>query len=84
MHRGEKENLRYFPSCPFFYLRIAGMKTRIDFFSQNKSNAVYDVVSELLKLGYKVVLYSERLLFKPDGKIMSLSSLNPNNVKMEK
>lgn len=41
-----------------------GMKTRIDFFCRTKSDAAYDVVNELLKLGYKVVA------FPPENKVI--------------
>ena len=62
MERGEKENLRYHPvpddDPPMKTAITQGMKTRIDFFCREKGNAAYDVVNELLKLGYKVLTFT--------------------------
>ena len=79
MKKNEKENLRYHPirdkDMPLIKTALAqGMKTRIDFFCREKSNAAYNVVSELLKLGYKVLLFSPHsnsiktlFLVEPEG-----------------
>lgn len=61
--RKTDQTLRYHPlkdkDMPLIKTAITlGMKTRIDFFCQEKSNVAYDVVNELLKLGYKVLLFS--------------------------
>lgn len=86
MKRGEKENLRYHPikdkDFPLIKLALSqGMKTRIDFFCGNqKSNAAYDVINELLKLGYKV------MVFPPKGNIISrwfLLQLKENQIIAE-
>ena len=63
MKKTEKENLRYHPirdkDMPLIETALAqGMKTRIDFFCRQKSSMAYDAVNELLKLGYKILLFS--------------------------
>ena len=62
MHRELNEHLRYHPirekSFSVFNVAIdKGLKTRIDFFCHEPSNAAYDVVIELLKLGYTILLF---------------------------
>lgn len=62
MKRNGTERLRYHPirekPMRIFAAAISsGLKTRIDFFCHERSNAAYDVMRELLELGYKVMTY---------------------------
>lgn len=61
MKKKEGLGLRYHPikdkDMPLIKTAIVrGMKTRIDFFCHEKSDVVFDVVSELLRLKYRVLL----------------------------
>src|SRR5205085_8796417 len=63
MQKTRCQSLRYHPikdtDAPLIQAALArGMKTRIDFFCREKSDVAYDVVNELMKLGYKVLLFS--------------------------
>ncbi|TSC62012.1 MAG: hypothetical protein G01um101448_391 [Parcubacteria group bacterium Gr01-1014_48] len=61
MQRHAGENLRYHPihEKPARIFEAApdnGLKTQIDFFCHQNHDAAYDVVRELLELGYKVMV----------------------------
>lgn len=80
MQRKENEVLRYHPLVEkkhFSLMTTAkaeGCKTRIDFFCSEKSDVAYDVVSALLKLGYKVLVPFQDKLFliasDPEQKVL--------------
>ena len=65
MHRHNREKLRYHPirekaSRAFQAAIDHGLKTRIDFFCHQNSDAAYDVVRELLDLGYTVMTFDPK------------------------
>ena len=65
MQKTDQGSLRYHPildkGIPLMITALAyGMKTRIDFFCPMESNVAYEVVSELLRFGYRVLFFSPR------------------------
>ena len=72
MRKADQESLRYHPIVDkgISLMQTAlscAMQTRIDFFCPMQSDVAYEVVSELLRLGYRVLFFS-----LPSGMIKKL------------